>query len=249
MKQCQLCNKEFEKLSKSHIIPKFLFKSLKGDKGNEKVMKILPNQNYKKSYSADEFYDKSILCSFCETRLSKYETYLQIFLFEKIKSPIITESIGGYDLLHIDNINSLLLKIGLLSILWRSHITSHSFFKIVDLGIHGDKLKELIYDSETIEKYDYPILISVSNDDDMNEIVLPIEKNKDNGLTQYKFTIDRFRIVFFVGSVDCTRKAIPNDFILDSSNTIKILRYKKGFFYDLFSSFYLLDDKLRPKLK
>ena len=82
--KCNLCLTEGIKYSKSHIIPKFLFKELKGEDGNEKIVEIYPNKEYRKALSSDNFYDRSILCSECETQLSKYETYLNMFLSKTI---------------------------------------------------------------------------------------------------------------------------------------------------------------------
>lgn len=249
MKQCKLCSKEFEKLEKSHIFSQFLFKSLKGEKGNIKMKMILPNQNYRTSSPSDDFYEKNMLCSKCESKLSDFETYLSIFLNQKIDKPTSIENIKGNQILKIEEIDSYKIKIALLSILWRSSITSHSFFEIVDLGIHSDKIKDLIlYKNKIDNKFDYPILISVSNNNDMNEFVLPIVKTKHQGLTQYTFTIDKFRFIFFIGSLDFTIKAIPKEFVLDDSNVIKVLKYRKGYFRDLFSSYLLKDKSLRQRL-
>lgn len=250
MKKCKMCCRELQTLhKKSHIIPKTLFKSLKGENGNQKIMKILPNEKYKKSFSSDDFYEQNILCSNCEKHLSKYESYLSAFLKHKIEKPTSIENIKGNQILKIEQIDSYKIKTVLLSILWRSSITSHSFFEIVDLGIHSDKIKDLILNKDKIEnKFDYPILITVSNNEDMNECVLPIEKIKHQGLTQYTFTIDKFRFIFFIGSLDFTIKAIPKEFVLDDTNVIKVLKYSKGYFRDLFSSYLLKDKSLRPRL-
>ena len=247
--KCNLCLKVDIQFSKSHIIPKFLFKELKGVNGKEKIVQISPNNENEKSYSSDNFYDRNILCSDCETYLSKYETYLNKFLSETIydeKNQI--EKTDKFSIIHISNIDSKKLKLGLLSILWRSDITEHKFFSEVSLGPHSEYLRNLIFKDDFGGEMEYPLFISVLNtENDLKNIILPIERSKSNGITQYTYIINKFGFYFCVGSIDKMNKSILIDCVPNLSNNIKIILHKDNYGRDLFESYYFNDVKRRPK--
>lgn len=247
--KCNLCLTEGIKYSKSHIIPKFLFKELKGDDGNEKIVEIYPNKEYRKVLSSDNFYDRSILCSECETHLSKYETYLNMFLSKTIydeKNQI--EKTDKFSIIHVSNIDSEKLKLGLLSILWRSHITEQDFFSEVSLGPHSEYIRNLLITDDFGGEMEYPLFISVFHtENDLKNIILPIEKSKSDGITQYTYIINKFGFYFCIGSIEKMNNSILIDFVPNFSNNIKIILHKDNYGRDLFESYFFKDIKKRPK--
>jgi hypothetical protein len=247
--QCKLCLTEGIKFSKSHIIPKFLFKELKGEDGKDKIVEIYPNKEYRKVFSSDNFYDLNILCSDCESLLSKNETYLNKFLSEIIfEESNLIEKTNKFSIIHINNIDSKKLKLGLLSILWRSDITEQKFFSEVSLGPHSEYIRNLILKDDFGGEMEYPLFISVFNtENDLKNIILPIEKSKTDGITQYTYIINKFGFYFCVGSIEKMNNSILIDCVPNFSNTIKIILHKDNYGRDLFESYFFKDIKKRPK--
>jgi hypothetical protein len=247
---CRLCLKKNIDLVKSHIYPKSLFRDLKGEKGNEKIVQIRPFDNIKSKKMSDNFYEEGLLCQSCENIIGVYEKYIESFLFKKVESDEnIIENTKEFSIIHLENIDYKLYKLGLLSILWRSSITNHSHYKIVNLGEkHSENIRLMILQGNCKEVYHYPILTSIMDTKkDLINTILPIEKSNSNGITQYTFYLNKFGFYFMIGSNEKMNTLKFTDFIPNSSGNLRIIKHKENYMKNLFESYLFNNKSLRPK--
>jgi len=187
--KCSLCNKEKKLIRTSHIIPDFMYKGIYDEKH-----KLLPGQtktikNEKLISSAP--YDQQILCQVCDNELiGQYETYASKALYgEKlnvIEQPIIerVKSNDGLESLKVSNISYTKFKLFILTILWRSSISKHSFFKEVNLGKYSEDFRNMIINGDASDdtKYQSGMIIVEERKDILTKVVFePRQIKKTNG--------------------------------------------------------------------
>ncbi|RZJ76122.1 MAG: hypothetical protein EOO45_03405 [Flavobacterium sp.] len=132
-------------------------------------------------------YDANVLCNQCDNEvLGKIESYVSIMIyggnpgknnipvFKKYKSKD-----GRLIITGIANIDYTKMKLFLLSILWRAHISKHNFFEEIDLGPHAEKIRKMIIENDP-------------KDDDCYESALTILKQ--NPTRPYKSIIQPRRL-------------------------------------------------------
>jgi hypothetical protein len=133
--RCQLCLDEKPLLKKSHIFPNFLYKNIFGEE--HRVVNINLGNFDDFNFTHSGFYDKNILCRDCDgTILSRLETYASNKLYfngtEPSRSEVGTELLGGGDTvpaIRFHNMDYAKIKLFLLSLLWRAHISKQAFLK------------------------------------------------------------------------------------------------------------------------
>ncbi|MEK8032791.1 hypothetical protein AACH06_18375 [Ideonella sp. DXS29W] len=92
-------------------------------------------------------YDSGILCADCEQRLNMADTYGAETLLTKFSSRFHeyrdqARGLVGYEAVDVDR--DLLLQF-LVSVLWRASVSSHDFFRRVELGPWEDRAKEVTF--------------------------------------------------------------------------------------------------------
>ncbi|SEW57448.1 hypothetical protein [Chitinophaga arvensicola] len=184
-KKCQLCGKT-TKLIKAHIIPRYFDKPLRDNNG---AIMLAHFDNDEQSRLTPSPFDKNILCEKCDNdRLGKLDKYAAEFLVQnlhpRIRRP---KQIFGRDEIiehKIADVDYKMLKLFLLSVLWRSHVTSLPFFDKVDIGEHAESIKKMILENDPGNEDTFPIyIISIINitGEPLNGIVIP-EAAKSNDL-------------------------------------------------------------------
>ena len=238
MATCKLCGLE-KKLIKAHIIPEFMYKPLYNE--NHKFYELTKEDNLKGEkvipYKQIGEFDKDILCEKCDNELlGSLEKYAQKVFFRKDLSKsempdCKNYKIKDYEFSECSNVSYKKMKLFLLSILWRSHITNRPFFNSVSLGPHADKIKDIILKCDPKKELNYPIIITsfVRADYHYNDLILKPRKaiGKD-GLSFYIFSIGSFQFYFFVNSL---YDKIPDDIkclTLKENDTMKIIHFKNG---------------------
>ena len=243
---CKLCLNEFNENIKNHVIPKFIIKELKGKSKGEKFTKFNVTKK-RKTNVPDEFYEVGILCSKCENKISKFENYLREILFEKI-DPL---SNGGEEsnLKVLQKVDTEKYKIGLLSILWRSSVTSHPFFKSVDLGVkHSEVIREILLEENLSNKTSYIVITSFTNNLNEHSGILPIQKSKIDFYTMYRFFLNRWIFYFCLGKDLMDKRTDFLKFSPNEGDEILIIKHKKGYMSKSLLSGILNDKKLRPTI-
>lgn len=144
-------------------------------------------------------YEGGILCEDCDNKIGKlYEDYASKVLrggsFANGHRPeiILRRSLDGAECTEINKISYAKFKLFLLSILWRSHISTRPMFAEVSIGIHAETIRRMIYEENPGEVNDYPILVlSYANDQKMpiDMIAQPLNSTSVNGTPVVIFII------------------------------------------------------------
>lgn len=142
---CKLCGNS-SPLKKSHIVPEFVFRPLYDEMHR---MHVLSLQEQKPRPFRYKGLRERLLCGECEAKLSKYESYASTAFNDKeTETPL-----DG--VVIVKGVDYKQFKLFLLSILWRSSVSSLEFFNDVNLGIHEDKIRKTILNDDPgpSEKY------------------------------------------------------------------------------------------------
>lgn len=149
--QCKLCLQEKPLIKKSHIIPDFMYNGLFDEKHNIAQKDFVNNRD---SFPHSGIYDKFILCEKCDNEIiGNYETYAAKELFkptmhgfiEALKTKV-SDFNGNITSVTMSRIEYKKAKLFFLSILWRSSISSHPFFKSVNLEpTISEKIRKMLY--------------------------------------------------------------------------------------------------------
>lgn len=167
---CKLCLEEKALLKKSHIIPDFMYQEMYNDKHKLEVFtneSILESDSRVKYPSSGE-YESNILCEGCDRGIiGSYESYASELLYSKniqqsTHRPYV-KHFETYDKVRFSeysNVNFKKLKLFLLSILWRSSISTRPFFRDIALNEHEETIRRMIYEGNEGNEFDYPVIIS-----------------------------------------------------------------------------------------
>ncbi|HBD25248.1 hypothetical protein [Flavobacterium sp.] len=257
--QCKLCLKDnVELLTKSHIIPKFLFEDMKDDYNSFLQIDL---DNYVKGRrqhiknQRDSFHESGILCVNCDGKIIKeYEDYLKL-TFHSTSKPVSRpyfidgiQSSKGFSILKIDNLDYRLYKLGFLSILWRASISSLPFFKSIDLGPHSEVIRKMILNGDALQENNYPFITSIFNrvNDDF-QIVLPITKFKLMNYVHYRIIINGLDVIFMIGSKNLELASVLYDFVPNNSGKMNVIMHKKYYAKNMMLSFVSKTNISRPK--
>lgn len=124
---CFLCKKEKATKLNSHIFPKFLSKSILGNK-NAKRGYIISTNGTELTQDTDK--EDHMLCPLCEQYFSVLETYISSRLYNRLwdirRSPEFTihQNEGGICWKVCEEINPIIVRLFIYSIIWRCSITS-----------------------------------------------------------------------------------------------------------------------------
>lgn len=191
---CLLCGKIAELSGMSHIIPKFMYKGMEDDR-NKIALSILKN-NIKRETEIDyRYFDKNIICLHCETvTLSQLDNYGNRILFgdQKTIDSFQTKVFQSLEakVCVIKNFEYEKLKLFLLSILWRSHISQLSFFKEINLGLRAEILrKSIITGNPELSNVKISLFGLMFNPSKIYKIVSAPRHIVQEGLDVYSFII------------------------------------------------------------
>lgn len=197
---CKLCGNETEKFPKSHIIPDFMYKSLKNEKSQ--ILRLHMPENKPKKPIFTGFYDLDLLCAACETKMSKLESYAEKVLYGSSNIPMPKALPTSNPVLQeVTEIDYKTFKLFLLSILWRASKSTHEFFKHVDLGVkHEQALKNMLLNEDPGNEDDYPVALIIPKGEVGKDVgILPPFRSKSReNATRYVFIIAEVVYVYHV---------------------------------------------------
>jgi len=154
MPQCLWCNKEFDKLGKSHIIPTSFFNY------DGKTDRQLVSATEHKKRSRTGVYDTNILCSKCEENFSYIDgDAANILLKETEKYKVLFgDDKDKYPVLQLDAHCTKKIKLFLLYTLWKASVSTDRTFNKVNLGPYEDEIKEIIINNTDLNPDDYSFI-------------------------------------------------------------------------------------------
>ena len=142
---CNLCTQHQVLIKQSHIIPKFMYKGM-GDENNTMFSESWDGKKGKSLPVHTGIFDRYILCANCDNGLlGKLEGYACSVFYGSLPLNIMPfVGIDGSRSLLIKGIDYKKFKLFLLSVLWRAHISKHSFFKQISLGQEAEIIRHSI---------------------------------------------------------------------------------------------------------
>lgn len=218
---CKGCNQN-KKLVRAHIIPESFFRDLRGDENTLKLISNVKGEHTKKAPIG--IYDKEILCRECEDKFQNLDDYAAKTLIGNTKIEVLKKhnSLAGY---KIPNIDYDLLKLFIISLLWRASISKQGFFSKVSLGPFEEQAKKLIWDESAGKKDEFSfVLAKFDGNGTISKTVLDPHQERWFGKRYYRFYIGSFILY-----VKCDSQATPEQwekFIPDNRDLLIISRGK-----------------------
>ena len=179
--KCKLCNCE-KKLIRAHIIPEGFFRRLRD---GQDPPRILTECNFPKKAPIG-VYDSTILCGDCERVFGDWDNHgQQILAAAPIGEPI--EQGGKVIAYKIEKFNYDQLKLFFVSLLWRASVSTHPFYKKINLGPYEEIAKNKILNSDAGSNEEFSITISKFGEHPFHTTTLDPHKEKWRGINYYRF--------------------------------------------------------------
>ena len=183
---CKGCNKD-KKLVRAHIIPESFFRDLRANENTLKLVSNVKGIHTKKAPIG--IYDQEILCRECEDRFQKSDDYAAKTLIDCSTHEELKQygRKVGY---RINGVNNDLLKIFVISVLWRASVSKQTFFKEVNLCALEEKAKKLIWDQSSGNKHDFSFVLAKFDDTGtISKTMLDPHQERWFGKRYYRFYI------------------------------------------------------------
>lgn len=231
---CHLCEKGKDLIKKSHIMSEFLHREMYDENHKLRAFdpKDLLKSNPRISRPSSGSYEGSLLCKKCDNEIiGEYESYSAKLLNgalgskKKIRCHY-SRSIDGIIVLQLSQLHYKNLKLFLLSLLWRAHISSRDEYNDVDLGPYSEKFRTSILNGDPGKDYD--IIISITKFDEdagFSTFVGQPVKGKIDNATYYSIIINGYLIVYHLKENSLSKKI--NHHRLKEDGTLTILEVPK----------------------
>jgi hypothetical protein len=218
---CKLCLQE-KPLRKSHIFPEFLYRPLYDPKKHR--FHVLSTSPAVEPFTKRKGYYERLLCQECEQIIGRYEDYSS----KVLKGGIEIEIRDLKDRLIVSMLDYTLFKLFLLSILWRSSISSLKEFSEIFLGPHEEKLRKMLFKQKPGMSHEYGIIAfyNPTNPEFWQDFLLAPDKSRINGHTFYRFVLGGIFWSIVVSS-HSQRLSFKN-FFLSEKGKIALLKDTRG---------------------
>jgi hypothetical protein len=217
---CRGCGKN-KKLIKAHAIPESFFKGMNAGGKPPQLMSDASGVYPKKSPIG--VYDKTILCRECEDKFQTMDDYAQDFLLKKENEHeeiIHKGKVIGYKAHGID---TNLLRLFFIGVLWRASISNHDYYKKVNLGPYEQIAKDLVWSPASGDKGQFSFVLAKFSDKKVGRVMLDPHRDKWHGINYYRFYM--FGYILYI-KVD--KRQTPSNFIKfnpdDKGNLIMVGR-------------------------
>jgi hypothetical protein len=222
---CQFCLGD-KKLIEAHIIPRGMY-NLSGNLPLQ-IVSLGVDERPKKSWTG--FYDKNILCGPCDGEIGKLDQHAaEVFNLKNAKlrpyhppDGIALDEYGKplcYELLGAD---PELVSLFVLSVIWRSHISDRDKCRVVDLGSHADRIRNIIWNKATIGSHPYAVRLEHNPD---LQMAMFVGNNRQDGLMLNSFYASNFG---FHAKIDSQPHGEPElSFCLRRGSPVLAISFKK----------------------
>jgi hypothetical protein len=213
---CKLCLKE-SKLSDSHIIPEYFYKGIYDDKHKLTSLSTEPKENLKRRSKG--LYEK-MLCEECENMINiEYENYGINILDGALGS--FKYNLSKFTI--INNVDYAKFKLFQLSILWRASVARNSFFSLISLGPHEEKIRKMLLEKNPGEKHEYGCIMMwylVDKKPFLGFIERPFSKTDEFGYRMHALTLGYMFWLFIESNL--AEKHRFNELFLEKNGILKI---------------------------
>jgi hypothetical protein len=185
---CALCKKRTE-LKESHILSKFFYKPLKTTDGK---IDALTDDSSRKIRVLQDGIKEYLLCSACESKRSKWETYFSNKWHRG-------ELFGKSNPYKIEGLDYSKFKLFLMSLLFMASISNDPLFADIKLSpTRIEKLRQMVNAMDAGEVDEYGCSIRLLEDDDVDPKMLigKAETLDVNGVPVHRFLFGGFSLAF-----------------------------------------------------
>ena len=190
---CRLCLAEVP-LCKSHIIPEICFAPMYDDRHRFIAVSDVKKQIVKEGQKG--WWEK-MLCAACEARLNRYEKHVRRMFTDPLLAPLADKRVYVFP-----KVEYRLLKLFILSVLWRASVSTLPAYRHVSLGPHEEPMRELILADADFAPETYGCVIWALFDGDRHFVDMMTEPSydKQDGRRCYRFIMRGFVFMIYVGS-------------------------------------------------
>jgi hypothetical protein len=177
-------------------VPEFFYKPLYH---NGHRFKCISSDPEKKERKEQIGFREQLLCWECEQMLSKHERYVREFLFGK--SEYYLQQNGNR--LWVSGLNYDHVRLCFLSILWRMGVSSLGMFSEVDLGVHEERLRQMIRSGSSGKPHEYGFICVIPRHEGeafFDDLMLPPDRIRTCGHNAYRVTRSGLFFIFVVSS-------------------------------------------------
>jgi len=193
--QCKLCDQERE-LRDSHVIPEFLYTALYDE---EHKYYVVSNVHGKSARPLRKGLRERLLCTECETRFSRWETYAANVLYNRNRARC--EKVDGT--IIVDGLDYAQFKLFLLSLIWRAGVSSLPVFAQTQLGPrHEQRLKEMLFTSDPgpFERYGCLVFAVTLDDKPLDGTIYGPQPCFVDNHRCYRLLVRAFLFIYFISS-------------------------------------------------
>lgn len=226
---CKLCGQNGDLLKQSHVYPAFIYKGVFDSTQRTILASLTGKENHR--YYQTGFFDKYVLCQHCDNvTLGRLERYASSVMpsFAPSKQMVVAHEKENDQMttMHISGIDYSNIKLFVLSLLWRAHLSNNKFFNRVSLPSHENVLKKMILENDPgpDDLYEMAIIRIEKPNGEIIAMIPTPEVYEDWKLDVAIIIISG--LIFCVAlSTDSNFKLFP-EFSLKSSNQIRIPKLK-----------------------
>jgi hypothetical protein len=187
---CKLCGAS-KALCNSHIIPEFCFAPFYDEK--HRFIEVT-DVSAGRVTRPQKGFREPLLCSGCEALISRYERHARRLFVDPLPVVALNEARTR----EHERIDYALLKLFVLSVIWRASVSKLRVFKHVDLGPHEQLLGDMLLAGDPGQAGDYPVVIWVLHfqRERMPDLMTEPTYMRIDGLKCYRLMMTGF--IFFV---------------------------------------------------
>lgn len=193
MKICRLCEVSTE-LIEAHIIPSSFYQPLH-ESGLPREYSSAPGVHPKRRPKG--IYDNGILCADCDNSLGRWDGYAVRLLCQPLDSFGSVEQIKAQEYFALEDVDYRPLKLFFIALLWRSHVSSQSFFEQVDLGPWAAVARDMLLEDApgppetfgvSLVRYDHRLAASIHGP----EVI------RVDGINMYRLSLPNYAVTVTV---------------------------------------------------
>lgn len=179
----------------SHVVPEFMYSPLYDDKHR---FHVLSSKDPKRSRREQKGLRERLLCSDCETQISKHERYIS----RVFEGTIRVRSQRSGNLVTVQGLDYRHFRLFGLSVLWRAGASKQQFFEEIRLGAHEERLRKLILadDPGEPEQYGFFLAPIVIGKRDVKDLMVQPTHSRLSGHLCYRFVFGGLVWVFVVSN-------------------------------------------------
>ncbi len=188
---CKLCLANAP-LCRSHILPELVFLPLYDDKHRF----IEASVSEQKIRQGQKGWWEKLLCADCESRINRYERHVRRMFVDPLPPPVFEKRTFEFS-----KVDYKLLKLFILSVLWRASVSTLDECRLVSLGSHEEILRKLIMDDAHVEPDIYPSMVFLVFDGQrwLTDVIPEPTYHEDGANKCYRIMMRGFLFFIYVG--------------------------------------------------